>query len=50
MKSINGVTKDVAALSVQDAPKTKSKNLNVADEFKKAQMKNSASFVVVGKL
>lgn len=35
-------------LSVNDAPKTASKNFNVADEFKKAKMKNSASFVVVG--
>jgi hypothetical protein len=39
----------VASLSVQDAPKPKSKNLNVLDEFKKADIKNSASFVVVGK-
>ncbi|TLD32256.1 elongation factor tu gtp binding domain-containing protein [Venturia nashicola] len=47
-KATNGIAKDVAALSVNDTPKTKSKNLNVADEFKKAKMKNSASFVVVG--
>ncbi|KAE9967643.1 hypothetical protein BLS_006252 [Venturia inaequalis] len=47
-KSTNGIAKDIAALSVHDAPKTKSKNLNVAEEFKKAKMKNSASFVVVG--
>ncbi|QDS72346.1 hypothetical protein FKW77_007992 [Venturia effusa] len=47
-KSPNGITKDVAALSIHDVPKTKSKNFNVADEFKKANMKNSASFVVVG--
>jgi elongation factor 1 alpha-like protein len=38
----------VAGLSVQETPKPKSKNLNVLDEFKKAEMKNSASFVVVG--
>jgi elongation factor 1 alpha-like protein len=46
----NGVTGDVASLSIQDTPKPKSKNLNVLEEFRKAKMKNAASFVVVGVL
>jgi len=29
--------------------KTLSKNLNVAEEFKKANVKNAANFVVIGK-
>jgi hypothetical protein len=44
----NGITKDVASLSVKDAPSQKHKNLNVVEEFKKANMKAAASFVVVG--
>jgi len=48
MIDTNGVAKDMAALKVNGSPKTKSKNLNVLEEFKKASMKNAASFVVVG--
>ena len=44
----NGVAQGVAALTVQDTPKVKSKNLNVLEEFEKAKMKDAASFVVVG--
>jgi hypothetical protein len=38
----------VASLSVKDTPSQKHKNLNVLEEFKKANMKAAASFVVVG--
>lgn len=43
-----GVTQGVEALSIQEPPKVKSKNLNVLEEFEKASMKDAASFVVVG--
>ncbi|KAF2434159.1 hypothetical protein EJ08DRAFT_646609 [Tothia fuscella] len=45
---VNGVTKDVAGMSVKDSSTSKHKNLNVVEEFKKANMKAAASFVVVG--
>ncbi|KAF2239740.1 hypothetical protein EV356DRAFT_499952 [Viridothelium virens] len=47
-ESAGGAVQAVADLSVQDAPKVKSKNLDVIAEFKKSNMKNTASFVVVG--
>jgi hypothetical protein len=36
-------------LTVEEAPKVKSKNLNVLQEFKNSNMKKTASFVVIGK-
>ena len=39
----------ISDLSIQDAPKAKSKNLDVVSEFKKSNLKSTASFVVVGK-
>lgn len=53
------VTKGVKSLQLDDATqqaqtptpakaKTMSKNLNVAEEFKKANVKNAANFVVIG--
>lgn len=44
----NGLTQAVAGMSIQESPKVKSKNLNVLEEFEKAEMKDAASFVVVG--
>lgn len=35
-------------MTLDDVPKTKGKNLNVAAEFEKSRMKNAASFVVIG--
>lgn len=35
-------------MTVEDAPKVKSKNLDVLKEFEKSNMKKAASFVVVG--
>lgn len=35
-------------MTLDDAPKTKSKNLNVAAEFERSKKKNAASFVVIG--
>ncbi|KAL9087756.1 MAG: hypothetical protein Q9165_006523 [Trypethelium subeluteriae] len=47
-ESAGGAVQAIADLSVQDAPKVKSKNIDVIAEFKKSNMKNTASFVVVG--
>jgi len=44
----NEAAQSMAALTLQDTPKVKSKNLNVLEEFEKAKMKDAASFVVVG--
>jgi hypothetical protein len=41
----------VASLSIstKDTPKIRHKNLDVADEYKRSNLKDSASFVVIGK-
>lgn len=36
-------------LTVEEAPRVKSKNLNVLNEFEKSGMKRMANFVVIGK-
>jgi len=38
----------VEKLSVADAPKIKSKNFNVVEEYRKSGMKRMANFVVIG--
>ncbi|KAI9712672.1 MAG: Hsp70 suppressor, GTPase facilitates ribosomal subunit dissociation [Bogoriella megaspora] len=43
-----GAVQAIDNLSIQDAPKVKSKNLDVAAEYRRSSMKSSASFVVVG--
>lgn len=35
-------------MTLDDVPKTKTKNLNVAAEFERSKTKNAASFVVIG--
>lgn len=45
---MNGATQGVAALKVEEAPKTKSRNLDVMAEYKKSGAKNGANFVVIG--
>ncbi|KAK7517896.1 uncharacterized protein IWZ02DRAFT_489218 [Phyllosticta citriasiana] len=47
-KDTGAVTKGVANLTVDDAPRVKSKNLNVLEEYKKSNLKPSANFVVIG--
>jgi elongation factor 1 alpha-like protein len=39
----------VSGLTVQDATKVKSKNLDVVAEYKKVKRKNAANFVVIGR-
>jgi elongation factor 1 alpha-like protein len=46
--SLGGLSEDVAGLSVKEPTKVKHKNLDVLKEFQKANIKNSASFVVIG--
>lgn len=45
---VNTATQGVAALKVEEAPKTKSKNLDVMAEYKKSTTKSGANFVVIG--
>jgi len=52
---VKDVTQEVDALRIDVEPhyqepavKTKSKNLNVLEEFNKSNAKNAASFVVIG--
>ncbi|MCJ1351054.1 MAG: Hsp70 suppressor, GTPase facilitates ribosomal subunit dissociation [Icmadophila ericetorum] len=47
-KGVNGLTNGVKAVSVDDTPKAKSKNLDVAAEYNKSKRKNAANFVVIG--
>ncbi|KAF2494519.1 elongation factor 1 alpha [Lophium mytilinum] len=47
-KATNDVTNSVSALSVEEAPRVKSKNLDVLKEFEKSDMKRMANFVVIG--
>ncbi|KIW59172.1 translation elongation factor Tu, variant 3 [Exophiala xenobiotica] len=42
------VARGVQALSIQDTPKVKSKNIDVVSEYKKIKRKNAANFVVIG--
>lgn len=44
----NGLSANVSSLSIKDSPKIQHKHLDVEEEFKRADLKNSASFVVVG--
>ena len=44
----SAVTQGVADLAVVDAPKVKSKNLDVIHEYKHSEAKNAANFVVIG--
>ena len=46
---MNGATNAVNKIALDDTPKAKSKNLDVAAEFGKSQRKNAANFVVIGK-
>lgn len=39
----------VAKLSIQEPVRVKSKNLDVAAEYKKTKRKNAANFVVIGR-
>ncbi|POS85451.1 hypothetical protein EPUL_002013, partial [Erysiphe pulchra] len=43
-----GLVKNVKSLKIDEPSKLKSKNLDVLEEFKKQEIKNTASFVVIG--
>lgn len=45
---MNGVTDGIGKVAIEDAPRAKSKNLNVMAEFEKSKRKNAANFVVIG--
>jgi len=45
----NTITNGVNNLTVADASKAKSKNLDVLTEYNKIKHKNAANFVVIGK-
>ncbi|KAK8182412.1 P-loop containing nucleoside triphosphate hydrolase protein [Phyllosticta citribraziliensis] len=47
-KEAGAVTQGVANLTVDEAPRVKSKNLNVLEEYAKSNLKPSANFVVIG--
>ena len=46
---IRAVTSALGDVAISEAPKYKSKNLDVLAEFKKTQIKPTANFVVIGK-
>jgi hypothetical protein len=46
----NASSANVSSISIKDSPKVQHKNLNVIEEFERANLKNSASFVVIGEL
>ena len=46
--SFKVITQGVGKVTLDDIPKTKGKNLNVAAEFERSKTKNAASFVVIG--
>lgn len=48
--SAKAVNTGVAKLSIQEPVRVKSKNLDVAAEYKKTKRKNAANFVVIGKI
>ena len=43
------INNGVAKMSIQEPVRVKSKNLDVAAEYKKTKRKNAANFVVIGK-
>ena len=45
---MNTIADKVNAVSIDDIPKAKSKNLDVAAEYNKSKRKNTANFVVIG--
>ena len=47
-KTTNGVTDAISKLAVDDAPRAKSKNLDVVAEYQSSKKKNAANFVVIG--
>jgi elongation factor 1 alpha-like protein len=47
VSSAKDVTNGVAALQLEET-KTKSKNIDVLEEFRKSNAKNAANFVVIG--
>ena len=47
-KELNGVAQVVSDIAITETSKTKSKNLDVVDEFEKKKTKPSANFVVIG--
>ena len=48
-KSVSGVTQALQKSTITEAPKVKSRNLNVLAEFEKTKHKPAANFVVIGK-
>ena len=46
---IRAVTNVLSDVAISEAPKLKSKNLDVLAEFKKTKKKPAANFVVIGK-
>ncbi|KAF4541878.1 Elongation factor TU GTP binding domain-containing protein [Lasiodiplodia theobromae] len=44
----SGISEGVEGIKIDDAPRVKSKNLNVLEEYEKSNMKKSANFVVIG--
>ena len=45
-----GVLDGVKNISIEDSQKARSRNLDVVAEFKKLKPKNTANFVVIGKV
>lgn len=45
---IKSVTKGIENVTIEDSPKSKNKNLDVATEFQRSNAKNAFSFVVIG--
>ncbi|OJD30344.1 elongation factor tu gtp binding domain-containing protein [Diplodia corticola] len=43
-----GLAEGVEGIKIDEAPRVKSKNLNVLEEYEKSNMKKSANFVVIG--
>ena len=48
MTATNDVTQGVTDLTVADAPRVKSKNLNVIQEYEQSNPRNAVNFVVIG--
>jgi len=48
-KRADQIAAGVEAMKVDDTPMAKSKNLDVLKEYEKAEKKNAANFVVIGK-
>ena len=45
---MNGLEQELSKVRIDEAPKAKSRNLNVITEFEKSKPKNAANFVVIG--